>query len=195
MEMMTTTSNNTAFDSIYAYYFANKKKKVKLTPKEEEIRQRWEQVWHLACGFQSKVSIANYLQRTYGLCKAQAYSDIKNAENLFGSDPNFNNKNAKREMLSAWIEQAIEKIWERSDGEEASKSFEVLSKYFMRYAKLHKLEEDDQGQAAEMLRKIKPHTIVFSADPETLKKQSEELIKDVQDVDYEDVTHEPGAGA
>ena len=194
MEMMTTTSNNTAFDSIHAYYFSNSKKKVKLTPKEEEIRQRWEQVWHLACGFQSKVSIANYLQRTYGLCKAQAYSDIKNAENLFGSDPNFNNKNAKREMLSAWIEQAIEKIWEKQE-EEGSKSFEVLTKYFMRYAKLHKLEEDDQGQAAEMLRKIKPHTIVFSADPETLKKQSEELIKDVQDVDYEDVTHESGAGA
>ena len=69
----------------------------------------------------------------------------------------------------------------------AHKDFRAAEKLILRYDKLNGLSMEKEDPIAEFMKRQKPAMIVFNTDPETLKKQAEELMRDVEDVDYEEV--------
>lgn len=173
-------TEDTTFDRIWKYYF-DEKNWIQLKRSEEVIRQRWELAWQMLCGeMLSNRLVAIRISKKFGISVRQGYEDVKNAITLFGSDPRKATKEAKREIVSEWIRKAIKKA-------DAAGDLESLSRLFIRYNKLHGLEDHSDQGIAELLQKLKPHIIEFNADPETLEKQAQELI---QDVEFEDVTNE-----
>lgn len=77
------STGDTTFDKIYAYYVDSSKNK--LTPKQDEIRERWIAAFTLRLQFHSREQAAGVLKDKYGIERAQAYRDLKHAERLFGN--------------------------------------------------------------------------------------------------------------
>ena len=77
---------DTSFDKIFAYYL--NPDKYTLTPKQEEIKERWLAAWTLRLKKKSPTKVAQILQETYkeqNLSRAQAFRDVQNAEKLYGN--------------------------------------------------------------------------------------------------------------
>jgi len=166
-------ASDSTFDRIFKYYYDIKVTQ-ELHPREEEIRQRWELAWlHLGTLTPKKI-IAKKIALKYGVHFTTAYHDIKFAERLFG-DPGQQNKAAKKRIISNLVEKAIRKAYKAEDW----KAFEKL---LLRYDQYNDLNRDE-NPLADFIRNRKPVQITFSADPEVLKKQSDELMLSSQGVD------------
>lgn len=76
-------TGDSSFDKIYAYY--KDATKFPLTPKQTEIKDRWLAAFALRQNFHSREQAANVLMEKFGVKRAQAYRDLKNAERLFGN--------------------------------------------------------------------------------------------------------------
>lgn len=177
-----TRTDDTVFDRIWKYYF-DQKNWIQLRRPEEIIRQRWELAWQMLCGeMLSNRLVAIRLTKKFGISIRQGYEDVKNAIALFGSDPRKATKEAKREIASEWIRRAIKKADEAGD-------LENLYRLFTRYNKLHALEDHSDNGISELITKLQPHVIEFNSDPETLEKQAADLMHDVEDTTFEDVTN------
>jgi len=74
---------DSTFDKIQAFYIDPEKYPLSTTL--EKIRQRWIVVMTLQLKVYPKWKIANMLEKDFGLSQAQAYIDIRNAENIFGN--------------------------------------------------------------------------------------------------------------
>lgn len=80
--------SDTTFDKIWAYY--KSPDKIKLTPLQEEIKERWLTLFTLRINFHSRLQAINaYIeqQKTAGkeISQAQAYRDMASAERLLGN--------------------------------------------------------------------------------------------------------------
>jgi hypothetical protein len=74
-------SKETTFERIFAHFMDES---VKLTPKEEQIRERWDAAFSLLLNYHSTEQAANIMKSKYGISRAQAYRDVQNATRLFG---------------------------------------------------------------------------------------------------------------
>jgi len=175
-------TDDTTFDKIFKFY-NDTKVQTKLSEAEETIRQRWELAWLKRSKLMPKRMIVKRLCKKFGISERTAYDDIKSTELLFG-DPEEQNKEAKRTIMSNLIEKAMRKALKYDD-------FKAFEKLTLRYAQYNDLNKSDD-LFAKYIKGKKPVAIVFSTDPETLKNQANELMADVEDVDFEDVTHESG---
>lgn len=171
-------SKDKTFDRIWKYYYLTDKR-IELSEKAEAIRQRWEMAWLMDCTLLTKHKMAKRLMKKYGISERQGFKDIVHARLLF-SDPTQNNKDAKRAIMSTLLETMIRKAVARSD-------FKAVDKLILRYDKINGLSVEKDDGMAEYMKKQKPAVIIFNADPETLKLQAEELMKDVEDVEYKEV--------
>lgn len=167
---------DTTYERIWKYYF-HKDTEIVLSDCEEEIRQRWQEAWRLRCDILTKAETVQKLVETYGGSVRRAYYDIAHAESLFG-DPQIGNKAAQKAILTEILTKALKSAYDL-------KQFDIVEKISGRISKINGLEEKDNNFLSEMVKKMKPHTIVFSADPETLKKQAEALMEDVETIDTE----------
>lgn len=79
----TIKTGDSSFDKIYAYY--KDASKYPLTAKQTELKDRWLAAFTLRQNFHSREQAANVLIEKYGISRAQAYRDLKNAERLFGN--------------------------------------------------------------------------------------------------------------
>jgi len=172
-------ANDSIFDRIFKYYYDTKVTQ-DLSEQEEEIRQRWEMAWMHLGTLTSRKIIVNKIAKKFDVHFTTAYHDIKWAERLFG-DPRQQNKAAKKAIISNLLEKAIRKAYKSENW----KSFEKL---LLRYDQYNGLNKED-NHLEDIIKNLKPFTITFSADPETLKKQADALIADVEDIDYEDISH------
>lgn len=173
-----TRSADTTFDKIWKYYF-EPNKTIKLTPKEDDIRHRWEMAWLMDSTLLIRRKIVNRMMQKFDITERQGYKDINNARLLF-SDPTAQNKEARRLIMSNLLEGMIRKAVAKDD-------FKSAERLIMRYEKLNGLHREENHELGEYLKKQKPAVIVFSTDPEILKKQADQLIEDVKDVDFEDI--------
>ncbi len=169
---------DSTMDRIWKYYYV-KEKNIKLSAKEEQIRQRWELAWLMDSTLLTGKKIVLRLVRKFGITERQGYFDIKNARLLF-SDPSQQNKEARRLIMSNLLEGMIRKAV-------AQDNFKAAERLMLRYEKINGLDKDDNNEFAEMLRKQKPAQIIFSIDPEVLKKNAAKLIEDVEDVEFEEM--------
>lgn len=82
-------TSDTTFDKIFAYY--KNPDKIKLSPKQEEIKNRWLTLFTLRTNFYSRLQAINAYREqqlkvnNIEISQAQAYRDMSNAERLFGS--------------------------------------------------------------------------------------------------------------
>lgn len=164
---------DTLFDRIWKYYY-QEKAAIVLTNQEEEIRERWEAAWQILNGFTTRAHAVKALSKKFKISKRQAYFDLQNCENLFGGNPQEANKKAKRAIVETWLIKALQKSWRNDD-------MEAHAKLLIRYAKLFGLENQNDEDIADLMKKRQPTIVVFTTDPETLKKQADELMKGVSD--------------
>ena len=163
------------FDRIWKFYYLTDKKVV-LSDKEERMRNRWELAWQMDCTMLGAFKIAKRLSKKFNITIRTAYQDIKMSRMLF-SDPTQQNIEAKRAILNHILENSIRKA--RAKGDDLA-----VERLAHRYSKINGLDFKEADPISELVKNQKPAKIVFSSDAETLKKQAEELI---QDVDFEEV--------
>ncbi len=175
-------TTDTTFDRIWKFYFLSEVE-VELSEKEEEIRQRWEFAWNQLSRFTIRHRVVKKLMEEFEVKRSTAFEDIRNCEFLFG-DPTQQNKAAKKAIVSNALERAMKKCIKTDNW----KAFEKL---LLRYRQFNDLDKEEDDKLIEYLKKKKPAIIVFVTDADALKKQADELMQDVEDIDHEDVTEEP----
>jgi len=163
--------NDTSFDRLWRYYY-DVNREVVLTEKEEQIRRRLSNVWDLLTGkiLNDKKAVKAHIQwcldNVIEISERTAYDDLKRAKQLFG-DPRVNAPAFEKVRISTILLDLIEVAKDAGDLDNAQK-------LIRRYNAVNGLEDD-----------IKIHTprpaitINFNSDEETLKRQADELMKDV----------------
>ena len=101
---MALIKSDSTFDKIQAFYIDPET--YPLTETQEVIRQRWVYVCSLLLKAYPKFKIANMLEKDHNLSTAQAYLDIRNAENVFGDIMRTDNE-AFKIMWVEWIQFSI----------------------------------------------------------------------------------------
>ncbi|HMG92607.1 MAG TPA: hypothetical protein VK589_21265 [Chryseolinea sp.] len=174
--------NDSTFERIWKFYY-DPKNSITLKPKEEEIRQRLINIWgHLADILTDRKAVLAHIkwceENGYSVKESIAYEDLKHAKMLFG-DRNKQSKAAQRAISSEILLNAIR---------EAVKKRKHMSaaRLIKEYNELNDLKNHSNTDAKDW----KPATIIFDADPETLKKQMNELRKKAQAANAIDITPE-----
>lgn len=112
-------------DKIFAFYL--ERDVVKLSPKEEEIRERWSACFSLLCQYHSPQQAVSVMQQRFGISEAQAYRDVKSAMELFG-DVNASDKQAYRHILFEFAMKIFQLAATKSDLAEMNKSLNTMVK-------------------------------------------------------------------
>lgn len=112
-------------DKIFAFYL--ERDQVKLSPKEEEIRERWSACFSLLCQYHSPQQAVGVMQQRFGISEAQAYRDVKNAMELFG-DVTASDKQAYRHILFEFAMKIFQLAATKSDLAEMNKSLNTMVK-------------------------------------------------------------------
>lgn len=176
--------DETHFDRIWQSIY-EPKLKVELSPVETRMRERYEYIWVYMRNISTHAELSKRVQRKFGVSKVQANVDIRETARLFG-DVVEDDRKVKRAIMSHILERAIKKAYKQEEWAE-------LERLILRYDKINGLSKEESNLVEELVKANPPAAIVFNADPETLKKQAEALMRDVKDVDYEPVDDTPGA--
>lgn len=167
-------TGDSTVDRIWKYYY-DTKTNITLNDKEEQIRERLEHVWKLMGNILTRPQIVKKQEIKFGISQKQAYLDIEKAKLLFG-DPEDTSKKAKIAIVSHWLEKAMRKALKNDD----LKAFEKL---VFRYSRINGLDEKENTLLEDLIKNEKPAAIIFSSDADILKKQAEDMVKDVPTVD------------
>lgn len=172
-------NGDSVFDRVWKYYYSPKK--IALTKKEDEQRGRWEFAWKLLGDILITSELINLHCAEFDIDEQTAYRDLKNAKLLFG-DSQDQMKKAKREIASMWAQKALKKTFDEGE-------WKAFEKILLRYSRLNGLDVDENDQLADMIAKMKPHTIIISGDPKILKQEADRLMADVktEDIEYETI--------
>lgn len=174
--------NDDTFERIWKYYY-DPKNSIDLKPKEEEIRKRIINIWgHLGDILTDRKAVLAHIkwceEQGYSVKEWIAYEDLRYAKMLFG-DRNKQTKAWKRAVSSDILLNAIAEC-------KKSKKHMSLARLVKEYNELNDLKNHENKDPREW----KPITIIFDADPETLKKQLTELRKRAQSANAVDITPE-----
>lgn len=176
-------TKDSTMDRIWKYYH-DKKRQQNLTEDEHKVRERWEKAWFLLCSHKNMKDASEEIEKMFNVKRSVAYDDVRNAMLLFG-DPRNDMKDAKRALAESMVLKGLEKAWAEGD-------LEVYYRFVKEYKEINQLNVAEDGRLAEILRKMRPTTVVFVASKEQLERQAQELMKNVPtvDVDYEDADEE-----
>lgn len=117
--------SDTTKDRIFAFYLD--RDRVKLTEKEEVIRERWSACFTLLCQYHSPQQAVGVIQQKFGISEAQAYRDVKNAIELFG-DVTSSDKQAYRHILFEFAMKIFQLAATKSDLSEMNKALNTMVK-------------------------------------------------------------------
>jgi len=170
---------DTSFDRIWKFYFKNNVR-IELTKKEEQLRERWEHVWSLLGKILTTRQVIKKHSFKYSIDLSTAYEDMHNAKKLFG-DSQDQMKKAQRAIVSVWLEKAIKKAYKADE-------WKSMEKLILRYTRINGLDLNEGDGIADLIKKMKPHTIIITGDPRSLKQEADELMEGVeqdQDIGFE----------
>ena len=117
---------DSTYDKIQAFYI--NPEAYPLSDAVEDIRKRWVYVTSLLLKAYPKFKIANMLEKDFGLSQAQAYLDIRNAENVFGSITKTDDE-AFKVMWTEWTKDLLKRARQRKDLKAEAKALDMLAKY------------------------------------------------------------------
>lgn len=175
--------NEDTFARIWKFYF-DTKATVELKEKEEEIRQRLVKMWDLLSGdvlTDRKAVLAHVKwcnENGINIKERTAYEDLNHAKMLFG-DPARQSKSAQRAIANEILLNLISKCI-------AKNKFMSAARLIKEYNELNDLKNHIDGKEAPKA----PIFINFSSDPETLKKQIEEMRRKAEAAQATDTSYE-----
>lgn len=117
---------DSTFDKIQAFYINPEQHPLSST--HEEIRQRWICIISWQLKVYPKHVIVNMLQKQFGIEQAQAYIDIRNAENIFGNINKTDNQ-AYKAMWMEWCKDFLKRSRQSGDKKAEGKALDLLAKY------------------------------------------------------------------
>lgn len=176
---------DTTFDKIQAFYVSPDK--YELSEANEKIRKRWIMVVSLMLKGFPKFKIANMLEKDFDMSQAQAYIDIRNAENIFG-DIYKTSKDVEKLMWKEWVLDFKKRARRQGDLKAEAKALDL-------YAKYGDFEQDDLIFNPEKLEKSEIQIKL----PKKLEKFLQNYISsgvadfnslNVTDIDFEDLTND-----
>jgi hypothetical protein len=179
-------ANDDTFERIWKFYY-DQKNTIELKPKEEEIRNRLANIWGYLGNdiLTDRKAVLAHIKwceaNGYTIKESIAYEDLRYAKQLFG-DRTKQTKAAMRAMSNEWLQNAIQKAWKKG-------KLISLARLVKEYNELNDLKNHDTVDPARW----KPQVIVFNADPDTLKKQMEEMRKRAERANAIDITPEDNA--
>lgn len=112
-------------DRIIAYYLAPDY--VKLSEKDEIIRQRWSACFQLLNNYHSVQQAVAVMQKTYHISEASAYRDCRSAIEIFG-DVTKSNKEAYRHILFEYSMKIFQLAATKNDLTEMNKALASMIK-------------------------------------------------------------------
>lgn len=173
--------NDSSFARLWKYLY-EPNKNILLTDHEEEMRLRLANVWSLLTGKvlnDRKAVLAhttwckdNFMQIT----ERTAYDDVRRAKALFG-DPRANAAIFEKARISTILldqMQVLKSISETGNTIDKIEAAKAINQITRRYNAVNGLEDDIKTQLPRAAI-----SITFNADPETLRKQAEELMDGV----------------
>lgn len=185
--------NDSLFSRLWKYLY-EPHKKCELTEYEVKVLTRLNNVWQLLTGkiLNDRKAVLAHVEwckrNDIDITERTAYDDVRRAKALFG-DPTQSSAIFEKARISAVLLDQIEQMKGISDDKqsvvsdkiEAAKAINALAR---RYNAVNGLEEDIKTKLP-----MPPISISFNADPETLKRQADELMKGVsaEDVDFTEV--------
>jgi hypothetical protein len=188
---------DSTFDRIWKFYF--EKTDIELKEKEEEIRQRLVNIWDLLGDILTdRKAVAAHVKwcedKGYKVKERVAYEDLRYAKMLFG-DRRLQSKSAQRAIMSELLMNRINaRLKNRKldqgayivEGEiKGDVDDEVLLKLIKEYNELNGLKDLDASSSSS-----RPAiNINFNSDPETLKKQIDELRRKAEAANAQDIQH------
>ncbi len=122
---------DTTFDKVWAYY---KDQSIKLTPKQEEKRQRWAALFALRINFKSRLQAVRAYQDTLisdgkePVSDAQLYKDMAMAERLYG-DVHRSDKRASLVVLTEYAHRNLEMALKQENPIAVTQALGKLEKY------------------------------------------------------------------
>lgn len=119
-------SGDNTFDKIWAYY--KDPEKYKLTDKQFEVKERWLAAFTFRQNFHSRQQTVNAMMERFGVSRAQAFTDLRNSERLFG-----NVMKADRQGSLAILYEYAHKFYlmaiKAQDLKAIGKAIELMGKY------------------------------------------------------------------
>lgn len=117
---------DSTFDKIQAFYVDPEK--YQLSETLEAIRKRWIVVMTLQLKGYTKFKIVNMLVKDFELSEAQAYNDVRNAENIFGNINKTDNE-AEKQIWKEWIKDLRLRAKRAGDLKSELKAADLYAKY------------------------------------------------------------------
>lgn len=118
-------TGDTTFDKIHAFFLDESV--VTLTPKQEEIKERWLAIWTLRLNYHSTDQAVNVHMQKFGVERAQTFRDLKNAEKLFGNITNTSIE-GKRAIWAEYCHKFLLQSIKAKDLKAQGKALELLGK-------------------------------------------------------------------
>lgn len=183
----------TSLDKIQATYIYDDE--IILTPKEQELKNRWDAAFSLLCNYHSTEQAIPVLQQRFNISRAAAYRDIANAKQIFG-DITRTSKEADRYILYEWAQKTFQIATKNGD-------VDGMNRAISNMIKIKRIDQDDPMSAVdpELLEKHE-YIIVAQVDgkavqvdltkmaevPEASRKQLlEGFYSPITDVEAEDI--------
>lgn len=171
---------DTTFDKIKAFYI--NPEEFPLSDKLEEIRMRWLAISNFSSKAYSKIEIANMLKRDYGISQAQAYIDIRNAENIFGT-VTATESNAFKAMWIELTKDYLKRCRQKNDRVNEAKALALLAQY-------GDLDKDELEFNPEKLENKELQLVIPKDQLELLKTLVSKGVVDFNNLNVTDVNFE-----
>lgn len=117
---------DSTYDKIRAFYIDPEN--FPLSETQEEIRKRWIMARSMSLNAYNKFEIVQVMVRDCEISEAQAYNDIRNSENMFGSIT-VTEELAFRSMLVEWMKDFLKRSRQKHDRKSEAKALDLLAKY------------------------------------------------------------------
>lgn len=171
---------DTTFDKILAHH--RNPEAFELSPKEEELLDRWRLIFHLKFNHYNTFEIVAKLEKE-GLSKSQAYNDIKSAESLFGNVLE-TNKEFERALFIAGTKDFLKRCIQKGDRNNEAKARLLLGK-FGNFA-----EDKDPTFNPEKLANVEIRIDVDPRQLEALDKFTNKGVQNFNNLNVIDIEHE-----
>lgn len=172
-------------------YLYEPHKLVELTDFEEDMRKRLANVWQLLTGkiLNDRKAVLAHItwcrDNCIDIAERTAYDDLRRAKALYG-DPRVNAAVFEKQRISTILLEQLEQmkiVQETGNSIDKIEAAKAINQLTRRYNAVNGLEDAIKTQIPR-----EAHTIIFNADPDTLKEQAKELMKGVAiDTEYEEV--------
>ena len=182
-------TGDSSMDKIRAFYIDPVK--YPLSETLETVRQRLTEAWNLKMNYWSNQKIIKKWEVDYGLSQAQAYIDIRDAQQLFG-EVNKMDRQTKLNILYQYSYQMLIRARQNADPKAEGKALDLLGKY-------SGLSEDD-------IMEFNPEKFENVEVSISMPKKMQELLKklaeggsvdfnsvDVTEIDFEELSPDYGS--